>query len=93
MYRRDGLVVRTTCCKCVKPGSNPDCVESILISYQASLLINSTRDEKELSRIQKELKQVYRRDGLVVRTTCCKCVKPGSFPAVVKKHFNVRHRC
>jgi hypothetical protein len=28
-----------------------------------------------------------RRDGLVVRTKCCKCVKPGSIPAVVKKYF------
>jgi hypothetical protein len=25
-------VVRTKCCKCVKPGSIPDCVESILMS-------------------------------------------------------------
>ena len=50
-------MVRTKCCKCVKPGSIPGCVESILI--QASLLINSaTPDEKELSRIKKELKQV-----------------------------------
>ena len=76
----------------MKPGSIPGCVESILISGIV-VIVNSTRDEKELSRIKKELKQVYRRDGLVVRTTCCKCVKPGSFPAVVKKHFNVRHRC
>ena len=51
VYRRDGLVVRTMCCKCVKPGSIPGSVESIL--YQASLLINSTRDEKESSRIKK----------------------------------------
>ena len=49
-------MVRTMCCKCVKPGSIPGSVESIL--YQASLLINSTRDEKELSRIKKKLKQV-----------------------------------
>ena len=69
------------------------CCSQKAFQCQASLLINSTRDGKELSRIKKELKQVYRHDGLVVRTTCCECVKPGSFPAVVKKHFNVRHRC
>jgi hypothetical protein len=49
-------VVRTKGCKRVKPGSIPGSVESIL--YQASLFINSTRNEKALSRIKKELKQV-----------------------------------
>ena len=44
-------MVRTKCCKCVKPGSIPGCVESILIS---GIVANySTRDEKELSRIKK----------------------------------------
>ena len=37
-----------------------------------------------LSRIKKELKQVYRHDGLVVRTKCFKCVKPGSIPGCVE---------
>ena len=50
MCWRDGLVVRTKCCKCVKPGSIPRSVESILIS---GIVVNSTRDEKELSRIKK----------------------------------------
>ena len=50
-------MVRTKCFKCVKPGSIPGCVESILIS---GIVVNyiSTRDEKELSRIKKELNQV-----------------------------------
>ena len=30
--RRDGLVVKTKCCKSVKPGSIPASVESILMS-------------------------------------------------------------
>ena len=34
-----------------------------------------------------------RRDGLVVKTKCCEGIKPGSIPAVVKKLFNVSHRC
>jgi hypothetical protein len=81
MCRRDGLVVKTKCCKCVKLGPIPRCVNSILMS---GIVVNSTRDEKELSRIKKKLKQVYRRDGLVVRTKCCKCVKPGSIPGCLK---------
>ena len=48
-------MVKTKGCKCVKPGSIPGCVESILIQVS---LINSTPDEKELSRIKKDLKQV-----------------------------------
>ena len=45
MYRRDGLVVKTKCCKGVKPGSIPGCAESILMS---GIVVNySTRDEKE----------------------------------------------
>ena len=47
-------MVRTTCCKCVKPGSIPAVVKKPFNADQASLLINSTRDEKELSRIKKE---------------------------------------
>ena len=59
MCGRDGLVVRTKCCKCVKPGSIPQwlCRKHFNIS-QTSLFINSIRDEKELSRIKKELKQM-----------------------------------
>jgi hypothetical protein len=29
----------------------------------------------------------------VAKTKCCKGIKLGSIPAVVKKPFNVRHRC
>ena len=29
----------------------------------------------------------------MVRTKCCKCVKPGSNPAVVKKHFGPQQVC
>ena len=42
-------MVRTKCCKCVKLRSIPGFVESILIS---DIVVNSTRDEKELSRIK-----------------------------------------
>ena len=51
---------RKKCCKCVKPGSIPVVVKTIL-KCQASLLINSTRNEKNLSRIKKELKHVLAR--------------------------------
>ena len=47
-------MVRTKCCKCLKPGSSRACAVSILAS--GVVVINSTRGEKELSRIGKELK-------------------------------------
>ena len=43
-------MVKTRCCNCVNPGSIPASVESILIS---GIVVNSTRDEKELSKIKK----------------------------------------
>ena len=67
------------------------CSKSLLMS-RASLLINSTRDEKELSRIKKELKQVLARwssgkdEVLQVR-------KARIDSWLCRKHFNIRHRC
>ena len=49
-------MVKTKCCNCAKPGSIPAVVKKPF--NVRHLLINSTRDEKELSRIKKELKQV-----------------------------------
>ena len=49
-------MVRATCCKCVKPGSIPASVESNFENILISGIVvnyNSTRDEKELSRITK----------------------------------------
>ena len=44
-------MVRTKCCMCVKPGSIPAVVKSILMS---GVVVNySTLDEKVLSRIKK----------------------------------------
>ena len=49
-------MVRTKCCKGVKPRSIPGCAESTLMS--GIVVYNSIRDEKELSRIKKEIKQM-----------------------------------
>jgi hypothetical protein len=57
--RWDGLVVRTKRCKCLKPGSTPGWVESILMS--GIVVYYSTRDERELSRLKKALRQVWAR--------------------------------
>ena len=54
MCRRDGLMVKTKCCKGENPGSIPASVESNFESILISgIVFNSTRDEKELSRITK----------------------------------------
>jgi hypothetical protein len=45
---QDGLVVRTKCCKYLKPGSIPGCAERFLMSGIVVLTkINFTQDEKE----------------------------------------------
>jgi hypothetical protein len=62
------------------------------VSYQASLLINSTRDEKALSRIKKELKQVLARwsSGKDEVLQVCEARFDSWF---CRNNFNIRHRC
>ena len=65
-------MARTICFKCMTPGSIPGCIKSILAS---GVVVNySTREEKGLSGIKKNIKKdcSCRGDGLVVRTKCCK---------------------
>jgi hypothetical protein len=69
-------------------GSNPVVVKTILVS---GMVVNSTRDEKELSRIKKELNQT--KSWSSGKDKVLRMCEARINSWLCRKHFKVRHGC
>jgi hypothetical protein len=69
------------CCKCLKPGSIPGCVESILMS---GIVVNSFHPKRRTVKQNKKGVKGCVGYGPVAKTMSCKCLRPGSIPGFVE---------